>query len=116
MNVATLRMPDAGALDRRVTLHLPGPVTRTELGEEQPSVVSVETWAQVLPAGGTEVADAGQMVAHAQVVFVVRWRAGVTPLCRVTHDGREYDVVSVDEIGRREGLRITGRARAEARA
>jgi SPP1 family predicted phage head-tail adaptor len=48
--------------------------------------------------------------------FQIRWStkvADVDSRDRVRFGGREYDISAVKEIGRREGLEITGAARAE---
>lgn len=113
IRVTPTRMPPAAALDRRITLHLPGPMRHTPLGQPVPTTTSVEIWAQVLPAGGREGAESDQVVARVEADFIVRWRADVAPRCQITHDGLDYDVVSVDEIGRRKGLRVRARARSE---
>ena len=72
-------------------------------------------WARIEPLGGREGFGQQQWVATGEVRFTIRWRDDVTPLHRVVHEGREYDVVSVAEDGRREALLIVGRARTEGR-
>ncbi|MCA9467679.1 MAG: head-tail adaptor protein, partial [Nitrospira sp.] len=42
-----------------------------------------------------------------------RYRADLTPIDRLSYAGRTYDVTGVVEIGRREGLEIYSKARAE---
>ena len=74
-----------------------------------------EVWARVEPLGGREGFGAQQWVATGDVRFTIRWRGDVTPLHRVVHDGRAYDVVSVAEVGRREALLVVGKARTETR-
>lgn len=73
-------------------------------------------WARVEPLGGREGFGQQQWVATGEVRITIRWRADVTPLHQVVHEGRAYDVVSVAEDGRREALLIVGRARTEGRA
>jgi SPP1 family predicted phage head-tail adaptor len=105
----------AGLLDRRVRLE------RRHEGTDDSgqSVVRwlplADVWARVEPLGGREGFGQQQWVASGEVRFTIRWRDDVTPLHRVVHDGREYDVVSVAEDGRREALLVVGRARTEAR-
>lgn len=105
----------AGLLDRRVTLE-----RRVEVVDPsgQPVVTWVPlatVWARVEPLGGRENFGAQQFVATGDLRFTVRWRSDVTPLHRVIYGGVPYDVVSVAEEGRREGLLIVARGRAEKR-
>jgi SPP1 family predicted phage head-tail adaptor len=74
-----------------------------------------EVWARAEPLGGREGFGQEQWVASGDVRFTVRWREDVTPLHRVVHEGREYDVVSVAEDGRRQALLIVARARTDGR-
>ena len=103
----------AGLLDRRVRLER----RQEETDDSGQSVVRwlplAEVWARVEPLGGREGFGQQQFVATVDVRFTIRWRDDVTPLHRVVHDRREFDVVSVAEDGRREALLIVARARAE---
>ncbi len=67
------------------------------------------------PLGGREGFGQQQFVATGDLRFTIRWRPDVTPLHRVVHDGVPYDVVSVAEVGRHEGLLIVGRGRTDER-
>ena len=105
----------AGLLDRRVALERRVEVT-DDSGQAASHFVAVATvWARVEPLGGREGFGQQQWVASGDVRFTIRWRPDVTPLHRVVHEGREYDVVSVAEDGRREALLIVGRTRTEGR-
>jgi SPP1 family predicted phage head-tail adaptor len=105
----------AGLLDRRVRLDR----RHEETDDSGQSVVRwlplATVWARVEPLGGREGFGQQQWVASGEVRFTIRWRDDVTPLHRVVHDGREYDVVSVAEDGRCEALLVVGRARTEGR-
>ncbi|MCG3133808.1 MAG: hypothetical protein HMLKMBBP_01073 [Planctomycetes bacterium] len=104
----------AGLLDRRARLER----RHEETDDSGQSVVRwlplATVWARIEPLGGRE-GFGQQWVATGEVRFTIRWRDDVTPLHRVVHEGREYDVVSVAEDGRREALLIVGRARTEGR-
>lgn len=105
----------AGLLDRQVRLE-----RRFEETDASGQVLVrwlplATVWARVEPLGGREAFGQEQFVATGDVRFTIRWRADVTPLHRVVHEGREYDVVSVAEDGRREALLVIGRARTEGR-
>lgn len=104
---------NSGMLDRQLTIRT---VTYANDAAGQP----VETWAdgdtvwaQRDDKDGREASGSGERAAEVDAVFIIRYRDDVTPVNRVSIDGREYDVVSVLEIGRREGLEISARARAE---
>ena len=106
----------AGLLDRRVRLER----RHEETDESGQSVVRWLplglAWARVEPLGGREGFGQQQWVASGEVRFTLRWRDDLTPLHRIVHEGREYDVVSVADDGRREALLVVGRARTEGRS
>ena len=107
----------AGRLDRRVTIVRPA-VTRDALNtpvEGEPT--RTVRWASVRPAPGTERFANLENAATAPTRFVLRWQADLVRITdRIEHDGRTYDVVSVMEIGRREGWEVLGVSRTEASA
>lgn len=73
-------------------------------------------WAQAKPISGAETFAASQFQAKADIQFLIRWSNAsqtITTLDRVAFDGRTFDIVSVDEVGRREGLQILGYTVAE---
>ena len=105
----------AGPLDRRVRLERRFEETDAS-GQSVVRWLPLATvWARVEPLGGREAFGQQQWVATGDVRFTIRWRDDVTPLHRVVHEGRAYDVVSVAEDGRREALLVVARARAEGR-
>ena len=105
----------AGLLDRRVRLERRVEETDDSGQSRARWLPLAEVWARVEPLGGREDFGQEQWVATGDVRFTIRWRDDVTPLHRVVHDGREYDVVSVAEDGRCEALLVVGRARTEGR-
>jgi SPP1 family predicted phage head-tail adaptor len=70
-----------------------------------------EVWARVEPLGGREGFGQQQWVATGDVRITIRIRHDVTPLDRVVHRGRAYDIVSTAEDV--DALLIDCRARAE---
>jgi SPP1 family predicted phage head-tail adaptor len=70
-------------------------------------------WCKREDMSGAEASDAGERSAETNSEFTIRYRTGVTPKNRLICEAREYDVVSVLEVGRREYLTIMARARAE---
>ena len=103
----------SGRLDRRITLQRKT-VVANSYGEPIETWVDLATvWAEYLPTGGVERYAATQMVAEADTRWRIRYRADLTPIDRLSYAGRIYDVTGVVEIGRREGLEIYSKARAE---
>lgn len=102
----------AGALDRWVSILAPV-VSQDEFGgvvETWDEVSGV--WAQYLPGAGSERFAAAAVYAETQARFLVRWRDDITTDMRFEFDGREWDILSVSEIGRRDGLEIRAKGRA----
>lgn len=107
----------AGSLDRRITIQR---FTETRDGFNSP----VQTWADHaanLPAAVEHIRDgerwaAQEVGASVAMRFRIRYSsqvADVNPKDRVIYAGKTYDIAAVKEIGRREGLEITGAARAD---
>jgi SPP1 family predicted phage head-tail adaptor len=108
----------AGPLDRRVTL------LRLRPGARDAMNAPVELWDELATVRGskTDVSDAeklraAQAGATITTRFRIRWSQlakGLTAKDRLSCEGRTYDVSGVREIGRHEGLEITGNARGDA--
>ncbi len=100
----------AGSLDRRIELQrrLEG---SDENGQPNGAWFTVDTvWAAFKPAPGKEFIAARQADTVAPATFRIRWRDDVSAVWRIRFDGLVYDIVSIVEIGRREGLEILGQA------
>jgi len=74
-------------------------------------------WASSLPVKDGERFGNQEAIATITHRFQILWDAAlwaaIDPKCRITFDGRIYDVVAVKEIGRRDGIEISATARAE---
>ncbi len=104
----------AGRLDRRI-----------DLQRQEPSLdgagAKVKTWqtfaasipARVRPTQGREQVLEGERQARTDREFEIRFRTDVTPKVRILYQERAFDVLDVQEIGRRAGLLIQAKARAE---
>ena len=108
---------EAGKLDRWLVVERYTATTDPGSGEE------VKTWSTfaTLRASKRDVSDS-ERVASAEVAaeisarFQVRWSTSwstINPKDRLTCEGRTYDIVGVKELGRREGLEISAKARAD---
>lgn len=103
---------NAGDMDRRLTLHL------VSTFDDGLSAVEIFTPGPTVWASKTEVSDAerwraGQVQASVTTRFQVRYSpttAGLTPQDRVECEGTTYNITAIKEIGRREGIEITGAA------
>jgi SPP1 family predicted phage head-tail adaptor len=103
----------AGALDRRITLQR-GVAVQDDFNQPVKSWEEIATvWAEVRPVGGGEGFDAQQLKATADVRIAIRYRDDVTPETRVVYGSQVHDILAIQEIGRREGLELITRARAE---
>ncbi len=104
---------DAGALDRRLEVLRAGLVDDGfSSAPGAPSVIGI-VWASKRDVSDGERFSNGAADAGITTRFQVRWspwaatiRASDTLRC----EGRDYGVVGIKEIGRREGLEITARA------
>ncbi len=115
-------MSAAGKRDRRLTIEKGTravsdsgtPVlTWTPLWSDAPTV-----WASRRELSGRESFVSEQLVAKADVAFEIVYPAGrelPSPheQYRLTCEGVTYDITDVAEVGRRDGLRLIGFARAE---
>ncbi|WP_370286957.1 phage head closure protein [Pseudooceanicola nanhaiensis] len=102
-------------LDRRVTIER-ATMIDDGFGQVESWAPLVTTWASKRDVSDAERIRAGSVSAEITTRFRLRWRsviATVTPKDRLVHEGRVYNIFSVKEIGRREGVEITGAARAE---
>ncbi|MDB5540529.1 MAG: hypothetical protein JWQ89_2256 [Devosia sp.] len=105
-------------LDRKITLERFTFTTDAGSGEQ------VKTWAQIVPpvwasrrrASARETLAAAEVSAEVTDIFETRWDSSWSDLDakdRLVYEGRTYEIATVDEIGRREGLRIAASARAD---
>jgi head-tail adaptor len=118
----------AGPLDRRVIVQR---VTRS-LGDdggpiETWAAVGPARWARRRPVSGEERFTTEQLAAKEQVEFQLRWSsdlAALQPLDQIIEPASDasfspvptrsiYDIVAVQEVGRREGLRVVTARRAD---
>lgn len=107
----------AGSLDRRISIQRAGVVENEHCDKVDGYTPLATVWASAKPGGGRERLVSAQAVAEAPMIFRIRWSrqvADVSTSDRVEYPaggGRLFDIVSVNEIGRREGIEIAGVAR-----
>ena len=107
---------DAGSLDRWLTLQR-RVVTTNALNEDDESFVDLaRVRASKKDLSDGERVRAQQVGAEITTRFQIRWSvnwSGLNSKDRCECEGREYEVVGVKEIGRREGIEITANARTD---
>lgn len=106
-------MLSSGELDRRLTLQRKT-ITTNSYGEDVAAWVMLATvWGKKKDMRGAERYAASQTVAEVDTKFIIRYRSDLTPIDLIICEGRTYDVGGTLEIGRREGIEIHAKARAE---
>lgn len=106
----------AGSLDRRLKLYRRTTTTNALNEEAETFTLLATVWAKRTDVKDAEQVAAAQVGAEITARFLVRWSTTtetLTPMDRVTCEGREYEVTGRREIGRREGLEISAVARAD---
>ena len=111
-----------GQLDRHIVIQH-GIVTQSPSGEPITTWVNLPSRpARYEPMTGAERYQSEQLVAKQQVSFTIRWSsavANITPLDRIIYPASElndspsepsrntiYDIFAVEEVGRRQGLKL----------
>jgi len=104
----------SGSLDRKITIQKKT-VSQNTFGEEVETWSTFsKVWAKVIPLRGQERFESKQVNAELDTMFRIRYLTGVLPTMRIVHETRLYDIHSVAEIGRREGLDLLSRVRLDA--
>lgn len=107
MSATQPAIPNAGILDRRITLQRFATAQDPTGDVIETWVDLAEVWAAVEPLGGLERLQAAQLTASIDTRFTIRYRPDLTAaLHRIRYDGKLYDIVAVIELGRREGLQL----------
>ena len=106
----------AGKLDRRITIERYSS-SINDLGEEVGAWAPLATvWASKADIRDSERFSAQQVNSTITTRFQTRYLsmlADVNPKDRLTHGDMLYGIVSVKELGRREGIEITAAARSD---
>jgi len=98
-------------MDRRVTILTYAPTRDAAGGVTEAWAEGDEVWAERRDQPGREFLANAQTNAATVASFYLRWREGITPKDRLRCEGLDYDISSMKEIGRRDGLEIVGTAR-----
>lgn len=99
---------DAGTLDRRA-VHLKRRLQLADGGEQQEVFDPGETiWVKVEPLTGREFFAAAEVYQEETLRFQMRFRKSLSEKDRLDYQGKQYNIVHMGEIGRREGLMVIG--------
>ncbi len=106
----------AGKFDRRVTIQR-AEMVQVPDGEEVPGWVDLATvWAEKSYRRANEAAEANETAAIRVLRFAIRWSPtvrDVNPKDQLVFEGRAFNIIECNEIGRREGIEIFAEARAD---
>jgi len=100
----------AGELDRKITIEYPSTGQDTLGAEVDDWNILANVWAKVRDVAGREVQDNPGTAAMDTSSFLIRHLATVTRKMRIRYNGDIYNITSIKEIGRREGLEIQATA------
>jgi SPP1 family predicted phage head-tail adaptor len=102
---------EAGRLDRRVELQHRVLTRSATTGEEVVTYTTYATvWAGKRDIRGREVFTAQQVNSDITTMWQIRHRTDVVATDVLVHDGLQYNIVGIAEIGRREGLELQATA------
>lgn len=98
-----------GRLDRLITIQRKL-TTKNSTGNESESYYDlINLWSSMRAYTGTEKTESSEIVASGFYVFKSRYSNNVKPKDRISYNGNYYDIVSVIELGRKDGLEITAK-------
>jgi SPP1 family predicted phage head-tail adaptor len=93
-------------LDRRITIEVNTP-TPDAYGQPVDSWGTFATiWAKKRDIRGDEYFAAQQMNAKVDSVFTIRHLSGLLNTMRISYDSKYWDIRSINELGRNEGMEI----------
>lgn len=105
-------MLSAGRRDRQIIIQR-STLSETVIGAPDETWSTLYTlWADVEPVGGKEQLSSGREMSARLNRFRILYRAGITEKDKISYDGRAWDILTIRETGRREGLEITAESRA----
>ncbi len=100
-------------LDRYIALQRRSLAAANVHGEQVESWATyASVWAEKLEGGGREAFVAQTTYASTDMRFRIRHRTDVLVTDRIDYDGKSFDIIGINEIGRREGLELFARAAA----
>lgn len=103
----------AGQLDRRIVIQTPT-LTQNAEGAALPAWgIFAEVWARKEDLSGEELFIAQKEDAEITTQWTIRHLSGLRNDMRISYAGQYYDILSILEIGRREGFLITSKVKVD---
>ena len=97
---------NAGELNRRIAIYEKS-ITRLDSGAESTSwSLKTNIWAKVLQRKQTESVESEMQVITDQLLFKIRHRTDLDTEMRVKYNNKDYEIISITEIGYRIGTAI----------
>jgi len=101
---------NAGKLDRRVVIQTNAP-TKDAGGANVDSLSTHATvWAERTDVGGSQGEDAGGLVSQLNTNWRIRYLSTVTTKMLITFESQTWEIISIQELGRREAMLLTCKA------
>lgn len=94
------------ALDRRMALQSVTTVADALGGRTSTWATTTSVWASLDPLGGREAIQAQALQSTLSHRVRIRYRTDVTPQQRLVYGARTFEILTVREIGRQEGLEL----------
>ena len=89
----------AGALDQRIVIERLVEGYYDELGQPiNDWLPIVQTWAHVQPLTGRDFIAAQAAMSEVKLKIIMRYRPGITPADRVSHNGQVYGIEAVIDV------------------
>ena len=99
--LARMKEAQIGDLDRKITINSLT-YTKGSAGEQLPDVeTAVEVWAKVEYRFGDEQVEARRVEMNSRVQFTIRHYPSLTNKHWVEFEGKRYDIIHIEELGRR---------------
>jgi SPP1 family predicted phage head-tail adaptor len=99
-----------GELDKRMTIQQ---ATDVQATSGDITTTWADLWADVAcraiyadASKASEKFEGDRDVARTYIDFKIRWRSGLNPKMRIVFNSNNYDIVSISDLGRQEGILI----------
>lgn len=95
-----------GQLSEKVIIRKPGTNVSDDSGEVVQQYDEVVVWAGMKWKDGGEKIEANERTATRNLYFTIRYRGDVDERCEIIHEGKTYNIKTVERIGRKVGLNL----------
>lgn len=97
-------MTIAGQLDRRIIIEQNSQTIASDGSLTDSWSTFATVWARKITTTKKEIFDQFQRIAEKHITWEIRHRSDVTVKMRINAEGEIFDIVGVQEIGRKKGL------------